>query len=48
MKADQMFNESIENKEQFWTEQAKEIDWFEFPKTILSEDENGYPQWFVN
>lgn len=48
MKADQMFNESIENKEQFWTEQAKEIDWFEFPKTILSEDENGYPQWFVD
>lgn len=48
MKADQMFNESIENKEQFWTEQAKEINWFEFPKTILSEDENGYPQWFVD
>lgn len=48
MKADQMFYESIENKEQFWTEQAKEIDWFEFPKTILSEDENGYPQWFVD
>ena len=48
MKADQMFNESIENKEQFWTEQAKEIDWFEFPKTILSEDENGYQQWFVD
>lgn len=46
MKADQMFNESIENKEKFWAEQAKEISWFEFPKTILSEDENGYPLWF--
>ena len=46
MKAQEMFNESIENKEKFWEEQAKNIDWFEFPKTILSEDENGYPVWF--
>lgn len=45
MKAQEMFNESIENKEKFWEEQAK-IKWFEFPKTILSEDENGYPLWF--
>ncbi len=46
MKAQEMFTESIENKEKFWEEQAKEIKWFEFPKTILSEDENGYPLWF--
>ncbi len=46
MKAQEMFNESIENKEKFWEEQAKEIKWFQFPKTILSEDENGYPLWF--
>jgi Acyl-coenzyme A synthetases/AMP-(fatty) acid ligases len=48
MKAQQMFQESIENKEQFWAEQAKNIKWFEFPKTILSEDENGYPLWFAD
>ena len=48
MKAQQMFQESIENKEQFWAEQAKNIRWFEFPKAILSEDENGYPQWFAD
>ncbi len=46
MKAQEMFTESIENKEKFWEEQAKEIKWFEFPKTILSEDENGYPVGF--
>lgn len=46
MKAQEMFTESIENKEKFWEEHAKEIKWFEFPKTILSEDENGYPVWF--
>lgn len=48
MKADEMFRKSIEDREGFWTEQAKEIDWFEFPKTILSDDENGYNQWFVD
>lgn len=46
MKAQEMFNQSVEDKVQFWTEQAKEIKWFKFPESILSEDENGYPQWF--
>ena len=46
MKAQEIFNESIANKEEFWAKQAKEIKWFEFPKTILSDDENGYPLWF--
>lgn len=46
MKAQEMFSQSVENKVQFWTDQAKEIKWFKFPETILSEDQNGYPQWF--
>lgn len=46
MKAQEMFNQSVEDKVQFWTEQAKEIKWFKFPESILSEDKNGYPQWF--
>ena len=46
MKAQEMFTESIENKEKFWEEQAHVIKWFEFPKKILSDDENGYPLWF--
>ncbi|MEC7164818.1 MAG: acetyl-coenzyme A synthetase N-terminal domain-containing protein, partial [SAR324 cluster bacterium] len=31
---------SIGNPEDFWGKQAEEIDWFEFPKTILSQDSN--------
>jgi len=46
MNAEDLFKQSIENKEQFWKEQAKEISWFEFPKEIISKDENNYIQWF--
>lgn len=35
-----------EQPEQFWHQQAKQIDWFEFPKTILANDENGIERWF--
>jgi len=48
MKADDFFKQSIENKVQFWKEQAQEIPWFEFPETIISKDENKYTQWFVD
>lgn len=48
MDTNDLFKRSIENKEQFWTEQTKEISWFEFPKTIISEDKNNYTQWFVD
>lgn len=47
-KADHLFNESVSNPEKFWAEQAKNIDWFTFPKTIMSDDENGYNQWFAD
>ncbi len=40
------FQESIETPEKFWKKQAELIKWYEFPKTILSEDENGFYQWF--
>ncbi|MFY1045912.1 AMP-binding protein [Chryseobacterium sp. GP-SGM7] len=48
MSTDDLFKQSIENKEQFWKEQAQEISWFEFPKTIISKDENNYTQWFTD
>ena len=48
MDTNDLFKRSIENKEQFWTEQTNEISWFEFPKNILSEDKNNYTQWFVD
>lgn len=46
MDIDKLFKQSIENKEQFWKEQAQEISWFEFPETIISKDKNNYTQWF--
>lgn len=46
MNADDLFKQSIENKEQFWKEQAQKISWFEFPETIISKDKNNYTQWF--
>ncbi len=46
MDADTLFQRSIKDKENFWKEQAEEINWFEFPTQILSKDSNDYMQWF--
>ena len=40
------FQESIENPEEFWRKQAELIKWYEFPSTILSQDDNGFYHWF--
>ncbi|EHH0792780.1 propionyl-CoA synthetase [Vibrio vulnificus] len=32
--------------ESFWQAQAKNIAWFEFPKTILANDANGIERWY--
>ena len=40
------FRESLEQPELFWRKQAKQIKWFEFPETILSQDEHGFYRWF--
>ena len=40
------YRRSLDAPEDFWREQAREIDWFEFPKTILDRDANGAWRWF--
>ena len=35
------YEKSIQKPESFWGEKAKSIDWFSFPKKILSEDKDG-------
>ena len=40
------YKESLENPEQFWSNQANVLDWFKKPKNLLSKDANGYPLWF--
>lgn len=46
MNADDLFKRSIEDKENFWKEQAEEICWFEFPTQIFSQNENNYTEWY--
>lgn len=48
MKSQEMFLNSIQNKEQFWNEQAQYIEWFKKPETIISYGENDYPLWFAD
>lgn len=46
MKYQEKYNHSINNKEQFWAEQADKIAWFKKPETILSQDKHGFYRWF--
>ncbi|MCF6141749.1 acetate--CoA ligase [Flavobacterium sp. K77] len=46
MKYNEIYNHSITEPEAFWAAQAEKIDWFKKPQTILSQDKNGYPQWY--
>ena len=42
-----LYQQSIEQPEVFWRKQAELIKWYEFPETILSQDENGFFCWFA-
>ncbi|MCY4532649.1 MAG: hypothetical protein OXC84_10025, partial [Gammaproteobacteria bacterium] len=42
------FLQSLENPEDFWREQARSIDWFKFPETVLSRDDRGNHCWFAD
>jgi acyl-coenzyme A synthetase/AMP-(fatty) acid ligase len=38
---------SLTDREGFWEERAREIDWFRFPTTILSTDDKGAHRWYA-
>ena len=40
------YQRSLTDPEGFWREQAESLPWYEFPPTILSQDENGAWRWF--
>ncbi|WP_242927718.1 propionyl-CoA synthetase [Pontibacter vulgaris] len=40
------YNQSINDPEGFWAEQADDIAWYQKPEQILSTDENGFYRWF--
>ncbi|WP_289044441.1 acetate--CoA ligase [uncultured Olleya sp.] len=42
----QFYRKSIDQPEQFWLEQANNLEWFKVPKSILSKDKYDYDQWF--
>ena len=42
-----IYQQSIEQPEVFWRKQAELIKWYEFPETILSQDEHGFFRWFA-
>ena len=42
------FLQSLENPVDFWREQARSIDWFKFPETVLSRDDRGNHCWFAD
>ena len=40
------YQKSILEPEEFWQNQANQLEWFKTPKTILSKDQFDYDQWF--
>lgn len=42
------YEASIQRPGEFWTEKAKQLEWFEFPDTPLAKDANGIDRWFVD
>lgn len=42
------YTHSIEDPEDFWSEKTQALPWFDAPKTVLSEDENGIMRWFAD
>jgi propionyl-CoA synthetase len=46
MNYNEYYTKSIIHPEDFWKEQANEIEWFKNPEIILSQDNNGYPLWY--
>lgn len=43
-----IYNKSISSSEEFWKEQANQLEWYNLPSNILSTDKNGYPLWFAD
>jgi acyl-coenzyme A synthetase/AMP-(fatty) acid ligase len=40
------YDTALRDAENFWLDQAKKIEWYQFPEKILSQDEEGLYRWF--
>ncbi len=47
MNYEALYRHSLTDPEDFWAEQARSIDWFEFPQQILAPDGNNGYRWFA-
>ena len=43
-----IYNKSITSSEEFWKDQANQLEWYNQPSNILSTDTNAYPLWFAD
>ena len=41
-----LYQKSINHKEDFWAEQAQQINWIKQPQNILSKNEKGFYEWY--
>ena len=48
MNYQEIYQYSINEKEKFWAEQARQLKWFKEPSNILSKNENGFDRWFAD
>lgn len=48
MNYQEIYQQSIEQPEDFWRDKAQAMPWFKFPQTILSKDDNGIDRWFAD
>ena len=46
MNYQKFYQKSINHPGEFWSDQAKQLDWFKAPETIMSKDKYDYNQWF--
>ncbi|WP_431134515.1 acetate--CoA ligase [Psychroserpens mesophilus] len=40
------YQKSIQQPDEFWKDQSKQLEWFKAPKSIISKDKYDYYQWF--
>ena len=42
------YQRSMQDPAGFWRDQAKALEWFKFPETILTQDADGIGHWFAD
>ena len=43
-----MYLQSITNREVFWKKQAEQLDWFQMPNQILTKTKTNFYEWYTD